>query len=275
VERPPEVPEPLPEPWRERITAALEAGERVLGWFEPDLDERLRFSAGLVVLTDRRLLAWDAAGGAEAPRTWPLGAVARLRWRERSGLGMLEADGSEGRLAVWRYTVRAAVAAQGFARRFDELRRAGPEALADAGEDDTADRLPEPAPAKLVALLRVYRFARAHTGAILLGLILTLATTAAGLVPPYLTMPLLDEVLVPYQAQVEQARGQAGLDPAAAAEALAAVQQANRARFGTACWLLAGLAGAAVAAWPSCATRPMPTCTGCRSPFSARAAVAT
>jgi hypothetical protein len=39
-----------------------------------------------------------------------------------------------------------------------------------------------------------------RAGRIALGLALTLASTAAGMVPPYLTMPLVDKVLVPFQA---------------------------------------------------------------------------
>ncbi|MBM4363129.1 MAG: DUF1854 domain-containing protein, partial [Deltaproteobacteria bacterium] len=49
-------------------------------------------------------------------------------------------------------------------------------------------------------LLRLLGFARPHAGLVALGLLSTLATTAAGLVPPYLTMPLVDEVLLPRQA---------------------------------------------------------------------------
>jgi ATP-binding cassette subfamily B protein len=67
-------------------------------------------------------------------------------------------------------------------------------------------------------------FARPHAGTIAAGFVLTLAGTAASLIPPYLTMPLLDGVLIPYQ------NGQA-------VESSLVV------------WLLSGLAGAAVLAW--------------------------
>jgi len=46
---------------------------------------------------------------------------------------------------------------------------------------------------------RLVRFARPHARLIAVGFCLTLASTAAGLVPPYLTMPLLDRVLIPHQ----------------------------------------------------------------------------
>ena len=49
-------------------------------------------------------------------------------------------------------------------------------------------------------LLRLWRFARPYQGQLLAGFLLTLASTAATLVPPYLTMPLMDKVLIPYQS---------------------------------------------------------------------------
>jgi ATP-binding cassette subfamily B protein len=48
-------------------------------------------------------------------------------------------------------------------------------------------------------LFRLWRFAKPYQQRLLLGFVLTLASTAATLVPPYLTMPLMDEVLIPFQ----------------------------------------------------------------------------
>ena len=74
----------------------------------------------------------------------------------------------------------------------------------------------------------MFGFARQRFGKIAIGLALTLATTAVGLIPPYLTMPLVDRVLVPWQESH-------GLALEAAYHSL---------------WLyLGGLAGAAVLAW--------------------------
>ncbi|TXI41866.1 MAG: ABC transporter ATP-binding protein, partial [Nitrosomonas sp.] len=47
--------------------------------------------------------------------------------------------------------------------------------------------------------LRLWRFAKPYKGRLLIGFLLTLCSTAATLVPPYLTMPLMDNVLIPYQ----------------------------------------------------------------------------
>jgi ATP-binding cassette subfamily B protein len=48
-------------------------------------------------------------------------------------------------------------------------------------------------------LLRLWRFAKPYQWKLLTGFLLTLASTAATLVPPYLTIPLMDKVLIPFQ----------------------------------------------------------------------------
>jgi len=52
----------------------------------------------------------------------------------------------------------------------------------------------------LVPLVRVLGCARGHSGVAILGCLLSLASTVMALVPPYVTMPLVDEVLIPRQA---------------------------------------------------------------------------
>ncbi|MEO5794568.1 MAG: ABC transporter ATP-binding protein, partial [Rhodoferax sp.] len=73
-------------------------------------------------------------------------------------------------------------------------------------------------------LLRLWRFAKPYQGKLLTGFLLMLASTAATLVPPYLTIPLMDEVLIPFQSgkQIDIAQVK---------------------------WLLAGLLGSALLAW--------------------------
>ena len=46
---------------------------------------------------------------------------------------------------------------------------------------------------------RLARFARPRAGMVALGFLLTAASTAAGMIPPYLTAPLFDRVLIPKQ----------------------------------------------------------------------------
>jgi ATP-binding cassette subfamily B protein len=73
-------------------------------------------------------------------------------------------------------------------------------------------------------LFRLVAFARPRVGLIVLGFLLTVAATSANLVPPLLTWPLFDKVLVPFE------KGQGG-------------------NFTLAKWYLGGLAAAVILAW--------------------------
>jgi ATP-binding cassette subfamily B protein len=73
-------------------------------------------------------------------------------------------------------------------------------------------------------LFRLWRFAKPYTRQLIGGFILTLLATAATLVPPYLTMPLMDKVLIPFQ-------------------------NGKPINSQLVTWLLSGLVGAAFLAW--------------------------
>jgi len=204
----------LPAPWQRAVHHCLEPGETVLAWLAHDLDERLHFAPGLVLLTSRRLLAWSAPDA--SPSAWPTGAGLVLRRRDHAGVGSVEAFEGETRVAAWRYTLAHDAAARRLADRHEACRVSGP-ADADEGDESAvlcpqcgdvvpADRdtcancaaAPEMPPSTW-SLLRLWRFARPYRMPLLAGFLLTLAATAATLVPPYLTMPLMDDVLIPYQ----------------------------------------------------------------------------
>ena len=70
----------------------------------------------------------------------------------------------------------------------------------DAEAEETDFGVESTTPPSTWVLLRLGRFARPYRWQLLLGFVLTLAATAASLVPPYLTMPLVDRVLIPRQA---------------------------------------------------------------------------
>jgi len=61
----------LPPRLRAQTESALEAGEHLLAWFEPDLDSRLNYSSSLLLLTDTRLISLSAEDQ-EADSSWQL-----------------------------------------------------------------------------------------------------------------------------------------------------------------------------------------------------------
>jgi ATP-binding cassette subfamily B protein len=206
----------VPQAWRDALLERLADGERVLAALPIDLDARLRFGEGLVVVTDRRVAA--RAPGETGWQAWPLRDGLLLRKRDHAGVGTLELVDASARLEHWCFTLVHDAAAQRLieslelallARTSGEAAPAAParcprcRAVLPPGSDEcpACAPAPEAAPSTWV-LFRLWRFARPYKGQLLLGFLLTLGSTAATLVPPYLTMPLMDEVLIPYQKGV-------------------------------------------------------------------------
>lgn len=229
----------FPADWREEIAAQFQAGETLLAWFEPDLDDCLHYARGLVVLSDQRVLSFAGKkGSASFQQDWSLTESMNLLAVEQGSAGVLELVDAEKRFAFWRYTAGKATTAHRLvqklsgwrARRQDgslaETRAVCPSCGAAIAAEDgrCASCAAGPAKPSLSALYRLIVFARPRAGLIVLGFLLTLTATAAGLVPPYLTMPLLDKVLIPWQEKK--------IDNAPLAV-----------------WYLSGLAAAALLAW--------------------------
>jgi ATP-binding cassette subfamily B protein len=211
---------------RIELQATLAAGENVLALLAVDLDANLRFSHGVLALTERRL--WARAPGS-AWQSWPLTSDLRLLHADHGGIGALELCDATRRLAQWRFTLAADAQALALLAAFErqQTRLAGRgAAAAEVAADSAAVQEPqEPqGPPSTWVLLRLLRFARPYRRQLALGFALTLAATAATLVPPYLTIPLMDEVLIPFQ-------GGQRIDP------------------GHVLLLLGGLLGSALLAW--------------------------
>ena len=202
-----------------RLQALLAPQENVQEALVVDLSHDLRFSPSSLVLTDTRLLALDGTTSAPAAQSWPLRPDLQLRMSDHAGVGTLELHDGQQRLALWRFTLQHQAQALRLQLRFAALcaalgtdqwhavRTPTPTPCCpDCGQTLPPDREECPACARQPqetsstgVLLRVGRFAKPYKGQLLLGLMLTLLGTAATLVPPYLTMPILDDILIPYQ----------------------------------------------------------------------------
>ncbi|MEW6292439.1 MAG: ABC transporter ATP-binding protein [Pseudomonadota bacterium] len=207
--------------------------EQTLATLEIDLDARLDFRLGLLRLTERRIHSGD--------QSWPLTADLTVAHHDHAGVGTLELFSAHGLLARWHYTLSRNPAALRFEREFNRQRdslvsgQPPPPAIAaicpicqgpiPPDEEECPNCARElHTPPSTWTLLRIWRFARPYKGMLLAGFLLTLAATAATLVPPYLTMPLMDDVLIPYQ-------------------------NGQPVDWTKVAWLLGGLLGAAVLAW--------------------------
>ena len=246
----------LPFFWQEGVLSQVHLGENVLAWLEVDLNAELRFKKNLVILTDQRVISTD-----DAQKSWnfyPLSPDLSLRVMDHAGVGTLALQQGARRLAAWRFTLGLEAAVLRWKLRFENQQQSVQSASFLGkllqGTDDTGHLEPgvgamrhvlcpicqnvvdeadeecpvclekEQAPPSTWTLFKLWRFARPYQWQLLMGFVLTLASTAATLVPPYLTMPLMDDVLIPYQ------NGKP-IDPV------------------TVSWYLLGLMGSALVAW--------------------------
>ncbi len=165
--------------------------------------------------------------------TFSIEGQARLKHIDFAGVGTLELVNEERCLAKWRFTlannVRAVALQLAWSRALEHhlspMRESSLSAvqgslglgkinpltehdeqfspLLEAAEGHHAPTAAlsevDEAPASTWGLFRLWRFAKPYQMRLLAGFLLTLASTAATLVPPYLTMPLMDKVLIPFQ----------------------------------------------------------------------------
>lgn len=204
----------LPSAWIEQVTSQLSSKEIILAWLEVDLNTQLKFASGLVIVTNMRLLAKMAEDKTWHDWTYQQGLL--LTNRDHAGVGCLELFDVHARLAQWRYTLGKDKAIDRLIEHFTQqldYQLTGKLSLPlrapvqcpkcatflplDLEECPVCDKVHTPPSAW--TLLRLWRFARPYKWRLFIGFLLTLCSTAATLVPPYLTMPLMDNVLIPYQ----------------------------------------------------------------------------
>ncbi|MGO4305282.1 cyanophycin metabolism-associated ABC transporter [Cupriavidus sp. RAF12] len=201
-------------PWGADLGSHLVPGETILAGLELDLDASLHFTQGWLVVTDRRLIG--RSPGEKNLQSWDLAPGLTLSHSDHAGVGMLELTDATGRLGNWRYTLGYNPDALRLADQFEARRDLLITGQAVAASDDDVCptcKAPIPpgeevcpqcsrdleTPPSTWALLRLWRFAHPYRWELLGGFVLLLLGTAATLVPPYLTMPLMDKVLIPYQ----------------------------------------------------------------------------
>jgi ATP-binding cassette, subfamily B, bacterial len=195
-----------------------------LASLQTDLNDVLQFDAATLALTPEHLQAVDAQG---KTRSWPLTPGMRLHMPpDHAGIGtldLLQADGA--RLARWRFTLKHHAQALVLVRAMTRQQARLHDGQLDDDEPGADDWgiTSTTAPSTWV-LLRLWRFAHPYRWQLLLGFVLTMLSTAAAMVPPYLTIPLMDDVLIPFQNGQQIATSKVT-------------------------WLLGGLLGAALVAW--------------------------
>lgn len=205
----------LPSIWADELSLLLNDDESVLAWIETDLNRQLQFAEGIVVVTNERLITKMV--GDETWHEWRYQKGLLLTQRDYAGVGCLELFDPQTRLAYWRYRLGNDIAVsrliECFTQQLDycltgklslpthtqiQCPNCATLLSPDQEECPVCDKQIHTPPSTWT-LLRLWRFAKPYRGRLLIGFLLTLCSTAATLVPPYLTMPLMDNVLIPYQ----------------------------------------------------------------------------
>jgi len=204
----------LPERWRSEVQAQLSQGENAVSALEVDLDEQLRFSKGVIVVTERGVLA--RAPGRADWQHWPFAKDLELKHHDHAGVGHLELVNHGGRLGAWRFTLGQNLQAIRLVEQFNAHRDSHALGVPVVREEKNvcpsckAPLEPEqeecPICTKVVytppstwTLFRLWRFAGPYKLQLGFGFALMLLSTGAHMIPPYLTIPLMDKVLIPYQ----------------------------------------------------------------------------
>ena len=210
-------------------------GETIQAQLEINLDSKLDFSHSLLIATNRRLLHLIG----QETRAYPYRAAMAFQRHDHGGVGRIELFEDNRLVARWLYTLACNVQAAIFLKHLEQqlnhfltgiaIAEEAPELCPDCSTPMVNAECPAcsatiNAPPSTWTLFRLWRFAKPYQWQLLSGFLLMLASTAATLVPPYLTMPLMDRVLIPYQ-------------------------NGKPIDFVIVAWLLTGLLGSALLAW--------------------------
>lgn len=189
----------------------LLGGERVIARFQIDLNISLHFHPGLIVLTNRRLLHVERAQAGKVDfRAWKLAEIEDVVLEEMGATAAIYLIQAGVSAFSWRTTSGRVREAEAFLAHFKEQRRTilnvEPRSETNAVTDEEDDLFesdqaqstgPRGSP-----LIRLFKFARPWRRLIAIGFGLTIVATGAGLIGPYLTMKLLDDVLIPLQTLI-------------------------------------------------------------------------
>jgi len=210
----------LPSIWAPIVQPEIISVEEDLhAWLEINLDARLNFTKHLLVITNKRLLYFDdiqSQHGAQPAAEYPYRTSLKLSHHDHAGVAKIELFDEDVHLANWCYTLANESSSARFIKQF-ELQVAsfisGQSTITEPSElspkctyqlESDEDKYPQcsrniDTPPSTWTLFRLWRFAKPYRWQLLAGFVLMLISTAATLVPPYLTIPLMDKVLIPYQ----------------------------------------------------------------------------
>jgi len=109
----------VPAMWREDLQLQLSSEENVSAWLEVDLNTRLYFARGLLVLTHQRLI-WCSPDNEKTWHSLDIQPGWRLELSDHAGVGHLRLRDNSLQLADWRFTLGHNLQAAALLTRFDK-----------------------------------------------------------------------------------------------------------------------------------------------------------
>ena len=216
----------LPQRWQSNpaVQALCKTHESTLStWVEIDLNQQLHFAKSILILSEKtshdfaRIDQIHESGHLEG--TWQIPPGAYFQHSDHAGVGHLTILSPQGRIQAWHHTLALNPSITQFkenctvllsqldlSNRLD-FEKIGPHLTCQICQNPIAQDQekclycdPETEiPPSTLTLFKLWRFAKPYKKELILGFILTLLSTGATLVPPYITMPLMDDVLIPFQ----------------------------------------------------------------------------
>lgn len=200
--------------WQNELSKQMTESENVLSAFEVDLDNKLHFVKGLIVVTDKGIRTLPTGGATW--QSWDYRPGLSLTHHDHAGVGHLQLTDGQGLLASWRFTLGQNLHAIRLLDHFNEQLQSvltgQPVIRAEQNICPSCKAVLEPdqeecpvctkvvyTPPSTWTLLRLWRFAHPYRVQLFIGFVLMLLGTAAHMIPRYLTKPLTDEVLIPFQ----------------------------------------------------------------------------
>ena len=206
-------------------SAGSETSETLLACCHINLDNEAQFGSSWLAVSTAALYSGKGRPPTtqhvvdgykrHAQHSWPLQKDFQLTLTNRPTIGHVELRAGQEFLKGWKFSAGITPDVERLIDRFEAARENLFSSNKSTVNLKTNSDSPSPNASKKIttgsfaALIRVLSFAGPYWRVVAIGTVLALATTFASLVPPYLTMPLVDQVLIPQQSGEHVAIGTA------------------------------------------------------------------
>ena len=206
-------------------SAGSETSETLLACCHINLDHEAQFGSSWLAVSTAALYSGKGRPPTtqhvvdeykrHAQHSWPLQKDFQLTLTNRPTIGQIELRAGQEFLKCWKFSAGITPDVERLIDHCETARgnlfssNKSTVILKTNGDSPSPNASKKITTGSFAALFRVLSFAGPYWRVVAIGTVLALATTFASLVPPYLTMPLVDRVLIPQQSGEHVAIGTA------------------------------------------------------------------